>query len=46
MGNPMRLELTCVGLPVKFANHYTIRGAQDSRSVADIFVVGTRDHFL
>ena len=27
MGHPMELELTCVGLPVKFAIHYTIWGA-------------------
>ena len=26
MGHPTRLELTCVGLPVLFANHYTTRG--------------------
>ena len=28
MGHPMRLKLTCVGLPVKFANYYTTQGAQ------------------
>ena len=28
MGRPMRLELTCVGLLVKFANRYTTKGAQ------------------
>ena len=28
MGHPMRLELTCVGLLVKFANRYTTKGAQ------------------
>ena len=27
MGCPMRLELTCVGLLVKFANRYTTKGA-------------------
>ena len=26
-GHPMRLELTCVGLLVQLANHYTTRGA-------------------
>ena len=26
-GNPMRLELTRVGLLVELANHYTTRGA-------------------
>ena len=27
MGHPMRLELTCVGLLVEFANYYTTRDA-------------------
>ena len=30
MGYPMRIELTRAGLLVYVANHYTIRGAQDS----------------
>ena len=30
MGHPMRLELTRVGLLVKFANHYTTKGAHGS----------------
>ena len=30
MGHPLRLELTCVGLLVKLANHYATRGALGS----------------
>ena len=29
MGHSMRLELTFVGLQVKFVNHYTTRDAPD-----------------
>ena len=34
-GNPMRLELTRVGLLVKLANHYTTRGAYFETDLID-----------
>ena len=37
MGHPMRLELTRVGLLVKFANRYTTKGAPHRRTVEELF---------
>ena len=43
----MRLELTCVGLSVWFANHYTTRGARPGMKVSiRFFSMCQIDHLL